>query len=362
MIANARRISGTQLLAAWSARAVEARSRRAATLLIEAKSQGATAALLYGTNFFPAEPGRRAAVPVGAAMDATFAQLARSGEGWFARLTPLEVAACVERQRRVFEQCDWIFPRSEWCARSVADDYKIPPSRIVVTGAGANIDEPVPERKGYDGETILFAGRDWNRKNGPLVLSAFSLARRVMPELKCIIVGPSAPAGGAAQDGVLWLGPLDGKNRARLLQLYSEASLFVFPSRFEPFGVVLLEAMTAGCPVITLDRCAAPEIVVNRVTGTRLAGDEPHSLAEAMLYWLSDRERLAAAGRAARERVARFYTWDIAARRIVNTFEGRGETWSPIAVRSDKAAAATSENTVLPETAREETPPPREAF
>jgi glycosyltransferase involved in cell wall biosynthesis len=319
---RARRWRGTQLLAAWGGRGVAARSERATRHLAEARRTGATGALLYGTNQFPAPWGARSALPIGAAFDVTFAQLARAREGWFARLTPQEVEACIARQRAVLLRCEHLFPRSEWCAQSLLEDYGLPRERMVVTGAGANFDTPPPLRRGYDGRTVLFTGRDWDRKNGPLVLAAFALARQARPDLRCIVVGPTQPASAKRQSGVEWLGPLDGPERRRLVQLYSEASLFVMPSRFEPFGVSVLEAMEAGCPVVTLDRGALREVVRDGVTGSLVAEESPHALADALLGWLSDDVRLAAAGRAAREHVALCYTWDRAAARILTAFAG----------------------------------------
>ncbi|MBI3817425.1 MAG: glycosyltransferase family 4 protein [Planctomycetes bacterium] len=319
VIASTRRVPGTQLIAEWSDRAVGRRSRRAHAFL--ESDENAAGALLYGTNFFPAPAGLRARVPVGAALDATFAQLARSGESWFGKLAPADVDHCIDRQKRVLDRCEWLFPRSEWCARSLADDYNIPKERICITGAGPNFDEMPPPRKSYDCKTILFVGRDWNRKNGPLVLDALNLARKVRPDLRLQIVGPDSTPG--ARDGVEWIGPLERGRRAELLILYSQASLLAFPSRFEPFGIAMLEAMAAGCPVIAMNQWAAPEVIQDGISGTLLKNPEPRALAEAMLWWLSNAERLAAAGDAARTRVREYYNWDHAARRILDAFTGR---------------------------------------
>jgi glycosyltransferase involved in cell wall biosynthesis len=93
------------------------------------------------------------------------------------------------------------------------------------------------------------------------------------------------------------------------------------PSRSEPFGVAFLEAAACGCPVIALDRAAAREIVIPGVTGTLLAEAEPGPLADAMVAWLTDPQALARAGRAAQERVAFAYTWELAAARILEAFD-----------------------------------------
>jgi hypothetical protein len=303
----------TAILARWSAGAIAARSEAARRLLAAAPAP--QAALLYGTDFFPARDGEAPAIPVSAALDTTFAQLARAGEWRFADLSPSQVRECVARQGRILERCARLFARSLWCAESLRDDYGIPSDRIVVTGAGPNLDVPPPERAGYDRRTILFVGRDWARKNGPLVVDALRLARLRRPELRLRVVGPRVA--GTSEPGIEWLGPLDGERRRGLPAIYAEASLFVGPSRFEPFGVAYLEAMSAGCPVVALDRGAVREIVEPGVTGTLLPDAEPRALAGAILGWLSDGPALERAGRAARERVAERFTWKLAAARIL---------------------------------------------
>ena len=317
-IRKTRKLRGRKLLARWTAPEMEQRSRRAAGLLADATlGSGATAALMYGTDFFPAAQGQDAPIPVGAALDTTFAQLARSAEDKFALLSTDEIEHCVEHQRRVFERCDWIFPRSKWCAESLLEDYGVPSSKLVITGAGPNFDvlpEERPTSNGHDLRTVLFVGRDWHRKNGPLVLDAFRLARNARPDLRLVIVGQSEPE--QSSPGVEWLGALDGGARERLGVLYREASLMLCPSRFEPFGIALLEAMVAECPVVALDRGAAREIIEDGVSGTLLRTPEPRALADTILHWLEDADRLAAGGRSARARVLCEYSWDSAAERI----------------------------------------------
>lgn len=318
-VAETRHLRASRLLGRWTERAMRARSVRAAQLL--ARAPAVHAVLSYGTDFYPAPDGQRARVPVAATLDTTFAQLARAGEWKFGSLSPSETRACVDRQRAVLERCTWIFPWTKWCADSLRDDYGIAESRMVLVGAGPNFDAALDRHAARDGRTLLFVGRDWMRKNGPLVLDAFRLARAARPDLRLVVVGPrEAPA---REPGVEWLGPLDGSARGKLGELYATSALLLAPARFEPFGIALLEAMSAGIPVIALDRGAAREIVVDGVTGTLLADPEPRALADAALDWLSNRERVTRAGEAARERVRAHFGWDRAAQRIVETLSGK---------------------------------------
>jgi glycosyltransferase involved in cell wall biosynthesis len=78
--------------------------------------------------------------------------------------------------------------------------------------------------------------------------------------------------------GVDWFGEADGKEKKRLL---AGARCLLSPLRWdEPFGLVLIEAMACGTPVVALRRGAVPEIVVEGVTG--FIRDRPHELPEAV--------------------------------------------------------------------------------
>ena len=312
---RARRIRGSHLLGAWSPASVRARSRRAADLARRARDQGADALLLYGSNAHPKLADPSLDLPSGVALDATFAQLARSKEGWFQHLSPRESQRCIAEQQRVFEQCELLWPRTEWCAASLREDYGIAPERLVVTSAGSNLDTPPAAHGVHDGRTLLFVGRDWERKNGPLVLAAFQHARRQRSDLRLLVAGPAQQPHGLPAEGVEFVGPVHSE--ARLHDLYARSSLFVMPSRFEPYGIVLVEAQAAGVPVVALDRGAASEIVAHGSTGTLVQNEDPEELAATMLAWLSDPARLKAAGDAAVAHVHLHCTWDLAAARIV---------------------------------------------
>ena len=96
--------------------------------------------------------------------------------------------------------------------------------------------------------------------------------------------------------------------RARLLDLYAEASVLVFPSLGEGFGLVLAEAMSRGLAAVTTDRTAACDFVADGENGWVVEAESVDSLAEAMEARLRDPDGTAAAGAAAAE-TARSWTW-----------------------------------------------------
>jgi len=96
-----------------------------------------------------------------------------------------------------------------------------------------------------------------------------------------------------------------------LARLYRGAACLVFPSRYEGFGLPLVEAMASGTPVV-----AAPDAALREVAGNAAVFVEPAALADGVRRALAERERLVAAGL---ERVRRF-TWEETARRTVAVY------------------------------------------
>ena len=107
--------------------------------------------------------------------------------------------------------------------------------------------------------------------------------------------------------------------RPEVVQEFAEADFLVLPSRFEPFGIVLLEAMAAGLPVIASRVGGIPEIVAEGETGLLVEPDNPEALAEALRLLCQDESLRFSMGRTARERVKR-YAWDSVVPRILSVF------------------------------------------
>jgi len=92
-------------------------------------------------------------------------------------------------------------------------------------------------------------------------------------------------------------------------QLYRVADLAVYPSLYEPFGIVALEAMAAGVPVVASDAGGLKEFVVHDVTGTSTWAGDSDSLAWGIVRALTDPERSRRLAEAARERVLTEFHW-----------------------------------------------------
>ena len=269
------------------------------------------ACLMYGTRFNPLLK-----VPTYCYFDATVAQVVKAGGWTYGRRSPAKNAVSFEYQKSIFASCTGIFPRSQYAANSVINDYGIPSAKITVAGAGSNhSDEPLIH-KSYANKNILFIGVQFERKGGDLILNAFRILRKVMPDATLTIVGcnPKINEPGVEVVGRIYKDSPDGTRK--LLDYYSKASIFCIMSSFEPFGIVVIEAQNSYVPCIVPNKFAFTEMVQNGLTGVHLDEETPTALSKAMLDLLGTPLRLATMGKAAHRFVQTQWTWDKAAERI----------------------------------------------
>ena len=204
----------------------------------------------------------------------------------------------------------------------------VPRDRIAVIPDGVEPDEcsRIPtERPIRDRVTALFVGRLYPRQKGlePLVRALALLPPGRGVELRLVGEdwGGAALVRRLAADlgvghRVAVVGPVP---RSQLLEEYANADLLVLPSLFEPFGIVLLEAMAAGLPVIASRVGGVPEVVVDGETGLLVEPGDPSELASALLRLADDlglRVRMGARGR---DR-SRSYAWDALVPRVIAVY------------------------------------------
>ncbi len=165
-----------------------------------------------------------------------------------------------------------------------------------------------------DAINVLYAGRITHEKGADLLAEAFLEARASDPRLQLVLAG-----GGPEQkrlreqlgDAATFLGWLEGGELARA---YASADIFLFPSRTDTFGQVILEAQASGLPVVAVAEGGPRSLIENRVNGL-LCAPEPQALAQAVGELAGSamlRERLAHGGLAS----ARARTWELALERL----------------------------------------------
>lgn len=176
-------------------------------------------------------------------------------------------------------------------------------------------------------ERIVFnVGRVVEEKGAHLIVEAAPRVLAEMPNVKFIIAGKGWLVDRlrqrvwelGVQDKVNVVGFVSDPDRDRLLKVADAA---IFPSLYEPFGIVALEAMAAKCPVIVSEVGGLKEVVQHDVTGVTIYPNNVESLAWGVLHTLRDparaRERAARAYRI----VKREYNWDRIAEKTLAIYE-----------------------------------------
>jgi len=182
-------------------------------------------------------------------------------------------------------------------------------------GVGASFDVLPDPPDGPREPTVLYVGSDWRRKGGDVLVDAFRRVRSERPDARLQIVGTEEPA---AEDGVEVLGFL--RDRDRLADLYARASVFCLPSRFEPYGLVAVEAMAHELPCVVTPGALA-EVVLDGETGIVVPQEDPVALAGALSRLLDDPPYARRLGVDARSRVEEQLTWDAVVERMTPGLE-----------------------------------------
>lgn len=212
--------------------------------------------------------------------------------------------AWIEREQALYRRADTVFTLSDFCRRSVIDDYGVKPEKVLTVSTGINMRLPesvvaAEERR----PVILFVGGEWKIKGGPQLVEAFRLVRRELPDAELWLVG-SQPA--RLEPGLKAHGRVD---RETLDRLYRQAAVLCVPSILDRASMVALDAAAYGLPVVTNPFGAGAERVVDGVTGYVVDPRDPAALASSLVRLLRDpalRRKLGCAGRA---RVEKDFTW-----------------------------------------------------
>lgn len=237
--------------------------------------------------------------------------------------TAAELAA---REGETLRAARAVVTTSQWAARRVRDVHGLDADRVEVATPGV---DAAPLASGTDGAgRLLCVGSLTPTKGQDLLVEALAaMGDPGVPDWTCELVGSLRrhPAHVAAvqlavrrhglSERVRITGPRTG---SELADSYAAADLVVLPSRAEAFGMVLVEALARGIPVIATDVGGVPEALGRdrrgRIPGILVPPGDPHALADALRTWFVEpalREELRGA---ARSRRAELTGWEVTSR------------------------------------------------
>jgi phosphatidylinositol alpha-mannosyltransferase len=199
---------------------------------------------------------------------------------------------------------------------------------VVPNGAAAEFfasPEPLPGWR-LGGPTVLFVGRLEPRKGLAYLVRAFLRLKPAFPRLRLLVVGRDdrhqqekamAMVPSRLRPDLSFVGAVP---QADLPSYYASADVFCAPSvGGESFGMVLVEAMAVGLPVVCSDIPGYRDVVHDGRDGLLVAPRDPEALATAVRGLLDNPARRAAMGEAARATAAR-YAWDVVATEVLEVY------------------------------------------
>lgn len=218
-------------------------------------------------------------------------------------------AGMVRRQLKELELADKVIVLSSFVRRQMVE-AGLPGDKVVILPLGVDTQLFRPPTEGLRRRPFIFlyVGRIDPLKGVHHLLAAWKKLH--LPEAELWLVGPVAeemrPILAAYEGLYKYWGALP---QARLAEVYTQATALVFPTLLDSFGLVLLEGMAAGLPVIATDHSGAPDVLEGLPEVRPIPAGSEEALKEAMerLYLCSDLTDL---GLLMRQRVGERYTLD----------------------------------------------------
>ncbi|MBW8871019.1 MAG: glycogen synthase [Leifsonia sp.] len=261
-------------------------------------------------------------------------------------------------EKTAFESADTVIAVSDGMRRDILAAYpELDPTKVVTIYNGIDLERWQPLRDderaralGIDPDrpAVIFVGRITRQKGLPYLLRA---VRLLPPEVQVILCAgaPDTPeilaeVSGLVErlqqerGGVVWIDRLLPNDELRIA--LTASTVFVCPSIYEPLGIVNLEAMACGLPVVGTATGGIPEVIVDGVTGRLVPIDQLQDgtgtptdperfvsdLAAALTEVVSDPARAAEMGRVGRERAETSFSWTAIAeqtRDVYRSLSGR---------------------------------------
>lgn len=217
-------------------------------------------------------------------------------------------SALMRRMEREYELCDTIIVPSNVARRSFEEFGLARKAQVVWPGVDHEFFSPPAGHVISPVFRACFVGRIELSKGIAYLLQAWNLLALPLAEL--VLAGPIQPdikpfLKRYAGSTVTLTGPLSPRE---VVNQYRAASVFIHPSPNEGLGLVLLEAMACGLPVIATERSGAEDCLTHGRDGLIIPARSVNQLAEAMSWCFRHQQDLPAMGRAARQKVEQFFT------------------------------------------------------
>ena len=235
-------------------------------------------------------------------------------------------------ERTGLSACDRIIAVSKEDKKDIMDCYGIENNRIEVIPNGIDIEKyrrredfSVLEKYGVKKPYVLFLGR-LSRQKG--VFETVRGSDSFPKNIKLVLVTSRADEKGIEnelakevhkRENIIWINKMLTEDEA--VALYSSAEVFTSPSIYEPFGIVNLEAMACGTPIVSTKVGGIKDVVLDGKTGILVGPKNQEEVAEAVNKLLADKELAKRMGEKGRERVEKKFSWERVAERTLALYK-----------------------------------------
>ncbi len=255
--------------------------------------------------------GRKKTVPYVASIKGVIADELTNERGVVRAMLRIQVTC----ERLAVRRADAVVSTSRYSRQRIVQAYGIPAAKVVIVPELIDLSawkEALPDGEASsDPPAVLTVAHMYPRKNLGLLLNAFARLRDAGVAFQGWMVGdgPSRRAWEqlrdslALQDRVTFLGTIP---RRELVERYRRAAIFCLPSRQEGFGIVFLEAMACGKPIVAARAASVPETVSDGESGFLVDADDSDALARALTALLRDPDLRREMGEAGSRRVEQY--------------------------------------------------------
>lgn len=230
------------------------------------------------------------------------------------------------------EGADRIIAVSKSSKEDILKCYKIPEDRVQVIYNGIDLEEyqkkdksDVIKKYGIDGRFILFVGRISKQKG---IMYLVDAVKYLPKDIKVVLCASSPDTNEVMEEmkekirehkNIIWINKRLKKEE--LIELYSNADVFVCPSLYEPFGIINLEAMACKVPVVASATGGIKEVVVNGETGFLVEPENSEALAKHIKILLDNKALALKFGLNGRKRVEAMFSWEKIAKETYDVYK-----------------------------------------
>jgi glycosyltransferase involved in cell wall biosynthesis len=247
---------------------------------------------------------------------------------------------------------------SEYMGKEVSGVFNVPSDKISLIPNGVEYSSFSLEfnqeefRRSYakdDEKLIFYVGRHVYEKGIQVLVEAAPDIINSCPNAKFVIAGQGPMTEElkekvkffGLQEKFVFAGYIDEEEKTKLFKV---SQMAVFPSLYEPFGIVALEAMAAGCPVVASDVGGLQEIILHEANGLKVIPGSRDSLKENVIRLLNDDEFGKKLSECSKQVVMEKYAWEKVAMATIELYEkigkeAKGSSWETKETRVRKTSA-----------------------